>query len=81
MCVTYPGRVVSLDGVEAIVVTEGRERRANTLAVPETAPGDWVIVAAGSVVARLDATEAEEVRRLVRVADGHEGVDDDAHDR
>lgn len=80
MCVTYPGRVVSLDGAEAIVVTEGRERRANTLAVPEAAPGDWVIVAAGSIVARLDATEAEEVRRLVRVADGHGGVDDDAHD-
>ena len=35
--------------------------------------GDRVIVAAGSVMARLDAEEANEIERLVRVAYGHEG--------
>jgi len=38
--------------------------------VPDLRVGDRVIVAAGSVMARLDATESEEMERLVRVVYG-----------
>ena len=72
MCLTAPAEVVAIDGGEAIVRLDGRLRRANTLAVPDVAVGDRVIVAAGSVMARLDPTEAEDIGRLVRIAHGVE---------
>lgn len=68
MCLSVPAEVMAIEGDEAVVRVDGRLRRANALAVPGLAVGDRVIVAAGSVVARLDAGEADEIERLVRVA-------------
>jgi hydrogenase assembly chaperone HypC/HupF len=83
MCLTYPGLVVSVDDDEAVAVvrTEGRHRRATTIVVPTVAVGDWVIVAAGSIISRLDPAEAAEVRRLIQIADGGEGGPADARAR
>lgn len=58
MCIGFPGRVVSVDETGATVEQEGRVRRASTLLFPDVAPGDWVYVAAGTVVERLDPAEA-----------------------
>jgi hydrogenase maturation factor len=74
MCLTFPGEVIAIDGADAIVRTDGRLRRATTLALPDAAIGDRVIVAAGSIVSRLDPTEAEEIERFVGVAHGREGA-------
>jgi hydrogenase maturation factor len=74
MCLTFPGEVVALDGADAVVRTEGRLRRATTLALPEVAVGDRVIVAAGSIISRLEPAEADEIERLVRAAHGREGA-------
>jgi hydrogenase assembly chaperone HypC/HupF len=68
MCLTVPAEVIAIDGDEAVVRVDGRLRRANALAVSDLAVGDRVILAAGSVMARLDADEADEIERLVRVA-------------
>ncbi|HET7169246.1 MAG TPA: HypC/HybG/HupF family hydrogenase formation chaperone [Candidatus Limnocylindrales bacterium] len=76
MCLTYPGLVLSVGDGEAVVRTEGRQRRATTLVVPDVAVGDWVIVAAGSIVTRLDPAEAAEIRGLIEIADGHGGSPD-----
>jgi hydrogenase assembly chaperone HypC/HupF len=73
MCLTVPGEIVAIVGDDAVVRIEGRLRRASILPVPDVDVGDRVIVAAGSVMARLDAEEANEIERLVRVAYGHEG--------
>ena len=73
MCLTVPGEIVAIVGDDAVVRIEGRLRRASILPVPDVRVGDRVIVAAGSVMARLDAEEANEIERLVRVAYGHEG--------
>jgi hydrogenase expression/formation protein HypC len=70
MCLTVPGEIVAVEGAEALVRVDGRLRRASTLAAPEVRVGDRVIVAAGSVIARLEPAEAEEIGRLVRVAQG-----------
>ncbi|HET8784275.1 MAG TPA: HypC/HybG/HupF family hydrogenase formation chaperone [Candidatus Limnocylindrales bacterium] len=70
MCLTVPGEIVALDGDMAVVRVDGRLRQAATLAVPDLRVGDRVIVAAGSVMARLDQSEADEIERLVRVAYG-----------
>ena len=70
MCLTLPGEVVAIDGEAAVVRVDGRLRRASALPVPDLRVGDRVIVAAGSVMARLDPAESEEIERLVRVAYG-----------
>lgn len=62
MCIGFPGTVVSVDELGAIVDQEGRARRASTLLIPDIAPGDHVYVAAGSIVERLDPDEAELIR-------------------
>jgi hydrogenase maturation factor len=74
MCLTFPGEVVAMEGEDAIVRSDGRLRRASTLALPDVAIGDRVIVAAGSIVSRLDPTDADEIERLVRAAHGREGA-------
>lgn len=62
MCVAFPGRVIAVDKLGATVDTEGRERRASILLVPDVAIGDWVFVAAGTIVDRLDPEEAVMIR-------------------
>jgi hydrogenase maturation factor len=74
MCLTYPADVVGLDGEEAVVRIDGRLRRATTLALPDVAIGDRVIVAAGSIIARFDPMEADRVEGLVRLARDDEGA-------
>ena len=67
MCIAFPGLVLAIDadGSSAVVETEGRRRRASTFLVPDLAVGDWVTVAAGTVVDRLTPEEAAEVQALV----------------
>jgi hydrogenase expression/formation protein HypC len=59
MCLTFPGRVVTLDEDGATVELEGRPRRASTLVVPDVEVGDWVLVGAGTILERLDPARAE----------------------
>ena len=72
MCLSVPAEVIAVDGDAAVVRVDGRLRRASVLAVPDVAVGDRVIVAAGSVMARLELAEAKEIERLVRVAYGED---------
>jgi hydrogenase assembly chaperone HypC/HupF len=68
MCIGFPGIVVALDSDGAIVETEGRRRRASTLFLTDIAIGDWVTVAAGTVVERLEPDQAADIRTMLRVA-------------
>lgn len=58
MCLTAPARVLAVDATGATVLLGGHERRASTLVVPEVAVGDWVIVAAGTILERIEQPEA-----------------------
>ncbi len=60
MCVSLPGRVISLRGPLALVETAGVERWCNALAYPELAPGDRVVLHAGLVIRMLTEDEARE---------------------
>jgi hydrogenase assembly chaperone HypC/HupF len=62
MCLGFPGLVVAVDATGATVDTEGRRRRASTLLAPDLAVGEWVFVAAGTVVDRLDPEEVAFIR-------------------
>lgn len=68
MCISYPGRVVALDGPNAVVDTVGRRRRASTLVVPDVSVGEWVLVGAGSILRRLDPADALALTRELDTA-------------
>jgi hydrogenase assembly chaperone HypC/HupF len=68
MCLTAPARVLAVDAEGATVLLDGRERRASTLVVPEVTVGDWVIVAAGTILERIDQPEAAYLAAAVKEA-------------
>ena len=68
MCIAFPGRVVQVGPSDAVVDIGGRSRRASLLLEPHVEVDDWVLVAAGTVVRRLDAREAADLADLLRPA-------------
>jgi hydrogenase assembly chaperone HypC/HupF len=58
MCLTAPARVLTIDAEGATVLLGGHVRRASTLVVPDVRPGDWVVIAAGTILERIDQAEA-----------------------
>jgi hydrogenase assembly chaperone HypC/HupF len=66
MCIAFPGRVVAIDAAGALIQTEGRLRRASTLLVDDVAIGDWVTVAAGTILVRLEPAEAAQIQDILR---------------
>jgi len=76
MCLGAPGLIVAIDPSGAIVETDGRRRRANTLVLTDLAVGEWVYVAAGTVIERLAPDEAEAIRTTIDSARQEES---DAH--
>jgi hydrogenase expression/formation protein HypC len=68
MCIAYPGIVVEVDLLGATVETDGRRRRVSALLVPDVAIGDWVAVAVGTILKRLDPVEAADIQRIIRAA-------------
>jgi hydrogenase expression/formation protein HypC len=65
MCVTYPGQVLGVAEGMADVLVQGQRRRASLVVVPEAAVGDWVIVAAGTVLEILEPDDAAEILALL----------------
>ena len=70
MCLSLAGRISRIEGEQALVDVDGRERRVSlALLVLEgepVAPGDWVLVHTGFAVSLLDAAEGSELARLRR---------------
>ena len=54
-------------------------RRASTALVGEIQAGDWVVIAGGAIVRRVEADQAEMMARAFRTATGID-VDDDLDD-
>jgi hydrogenase expression/formation protein HypC len=74
MCVAVPGRVIEIADEMAVVEFERRRQRASLLLVPDAAIGDWVIVAAGTVLEVLDPDEAADILAMITEASTHEVV-------
>jgi hydrogenase expression/formation protein HypC len=68
VCITAPGRVLSVDDAGALIDLDGRARRAATLLVPGIQPGDWVIVGAGNVLRTLPERDARALIDTIRAA-------------
>ena len=69
MCVSYPGRVLAIDGDAAVVEIDQQQRRASLLLMPEVSVGDWVVVAAGTVIERLEPEQAQQIIGLLSSVD------------
>jgi len=70
MCLDFAAQVTSRHGDIAVVETEGRIWRASTLLLPEVAVGDWVYIAMGTIIERLDPAEAQHINETLRIAQG-----------
>jgi hydrogenase assembly chaperone HypC/HupF len=68
MCLRMPARVIAVDGAWAEIEVDGIRRRASTLAVADVRPGDWALVAAGTLVRLLDPELAREIADAARAA-------------
>jgi hydrogenase expression/formation protein HypC len=65
MCLGVPGRVVEIDGLEAIVDFWGARRVVRLDVVDEpVAPGDYVLNHVGYAIRRIPAEEAAETLAL-----------------
>jgi len=68
MCLVSPARVTAVDGPNATLEVDGRRRTASILLEPDVEVGDWVIVAGGAVLRRIEASAAAEMRTAVALA-------------
>ena len=70
MCLDFPGRVIERAGDYVTVESDGRRRKASTLLYPDLKVGDWVYVAAGTVVEVLDDLSANQITQEIAIARG-----------
>ena len=68
VCIAFPGRVVGLEGDDAVVELDGRRRHASLRMQADVRVGDWVLVGAGSVLRRLAPDEAAEIHGILAAA-------------
>lgn len=67
MCIAVPYQVVEVDGNErAWIEVTGARQEVSLQLLPEVAVGDWVLVNLGSVIAKVEEDEAQEIMRLYR---------------
>jgi hydrogenase maturation factor len=63
-----PAQVVARDGDRAVIRIDGRVRAASTFLLPDVAVGDWVYVAAGTIVDRMSSDEAAQIEHEIKTA-------------
>jgi hydrogenase maturation factor len=68
MCLSFPGEVIAVNDVGAVVQCHDRVRRASTLLLPDIRVGEFVAVAAGTIVGRLSRDEAADLQALIEGA-------------
>jgi hydrogenase expression/formation protein HypC len=67
MCIAIPYQVVEVNGNgRAWIEVAGGRQEVSLQLLPEVAVGDWVLVNLGSVIAKLEEDEAQEIMRLYR---------------
>ncbi len=82
MCLAIPSKIVSTDGLSAVVDVCGARREVNLMLLPEEAgPGDYVLVHAGFAMQKVDQGTAEQslefFAKLVRAGGDDELVDEE----
>lgn len=87
MCLGIPGLVVERSEGEtgdlpwALVEFDGLRRRVCIACVPESLPGDYVLVHAGIAISRIDAEEARHVLDFLESTGDRDGWDVTSEDK
>jgi hydrogenase expression/formation protein HypC len=71
MCLAVPGKLVTLNGIEAVADLHGNRLPICTALIPDATVGDWVLIHAGFAIQRIseeDAAAKFQVLREVEVA-------------
>ena len=66
MCVAFPMRISSVDGLEAKAEAGGVSRTVSLWLTPEAGEGDYIYVHAGYAISMVDEDAALETLRLLR---------------
>lgn len=76
MCLAVPAEIKSVaeDGMEALALIGGIEKKVDVSLIEDPKPGDWVIVHVGFALNRIDAAEAEETLKVLAAAGGAPGA-------
>jgi hydrogenase expression/formation protein HypC len=61
----YPGQIIDISDGVAVVEFSERRQRATLMLTPDASVGDWVIVAAGTVLEILEPADASDVRDMI----------------
>lgn len=72
MCLAIPGRVVEIEGTDALVDFGGNRLRVAATFTPEARCGDWVLVHAGFAITIVDEAEAVATWHYLRQEDRDE---------
>lgn len=64
MCLSIPGRVISIDGDSAEVDFMGVKKDVGTMLLEDVKVGDYVLVHSGFAIEKISAEEAEETIKL-----------------
>ncbi len=66
MCLGFPGKIIEMDELTAIVDIAGTKREVSLAMLPdEVAIGDYVMVHVGFAIAKMDEKEAEETLKTL----------------
>jgi len=78
MCVAIPSKIISKDGLLAIIEVYGARREVNLMLLPEEAEvGDYVLVHAGFAIQKVDVEAGKESLKLFDEVLRNLGVDPD----
>ncbi len=64
MCVGLSARVVSVNDGTAVIDASGARRAVSAELLADLEPGDYVMVHAGVAIAKIDGSDADEVKQV-----------------
>lgn len=64
MCVGLSARVVSVNDGTAVIDASGARRAVSAELLTDLEPGDYVMVHAGVAIAKIDGSDADEVKHV-----------------
>ena len=76
MCLSIPGKVISVEGNMAKVSVGGAEYNASLQLIEDVNPGDYVLVHTGFAIQKISKEDADETMKLLsELADAHDQIE------
>lgn len=66
MCLAVPGKIIQLDGTNAVIDVMGAQRTVAVDLIRDIQVGDYLMVHAGYAIGKVDVEEAERSLELLR---------------